>query len=52
MRVRLIKHSCAVQNMVQLAHDMPPTKCPFYMRMWDAYCFNFLGLRLIIGEYK
>ena len=52
VRIQILKHNCSVQNMVELANNLEPTKCPFYMRMWNAYCFNFLGIRIILGEYR
>jgi len=53
-RICLLRHSCGVSNFIQLMRypTKQPESCPFYMRMWNAHCFNFLGLRLILGDFK
>jgi hypothetical protein len=54
MKVQILRHDCSIGKMLQILKNpnAKPTGCPFHFMMWGAHCFNLLGIRVIIGEFK
>jgi len=52
MKLSILRHSCGITNLVLALDGKPPTKCPFYFKLFSSHCFTFLGIRIIIGGFK
>ena len=58
MKITILRHSCKLCNLVQLSDAMRNNqqpiliKCPLYFKRWNAHWFTFMGIRIIIGDFK